>query len=174
MDVLAHALWTNAAFYKKYKQQKTQRFLAVIFGLLPDFVSFAPVFIYFIFSGISFSQDLYENLSAAPWPVRYSFESYNYTHSLVIFAGVFLMVMLLRKGRPYWPLLGWALHIIIDLFTHTEKFFPTPVFFPLSGAHNPIAVSWGTPWFMLINYSCLAVVYGVIFWWGRKRKSEER
>jgi hypothetical protein len=128
MDVLAHVLWTNAAFYKKYKKQKTQRYLAVLFGVLPDIVSFTPATIYLLFHRVAFNPESYQS-SSPLWYIRYSYESYNFTHSLVIFAAVFLLVMLVRKGQPYWPLLGWALHIVIDIFTHKD-FFSYSVFIP--------------------------------------------
>lgn len=41
MDIVAHGLWTYAVFHrKKYK------WLATLFGILPDILSFGPFLIY--------------------------------------------------------------------------------------------------------------------------------
>lgn len=64
-----------------------------------------------------------------------------------------------------WPWLmgGWVLHIIIDIPTHTKAFFATPFLWPLSNFKID-GISWGTLWFMLINYSALVLVYLLIVW----------
>jgi hypothetical protein len=177
MDVVAHTLWTNAAFYGKYAKDRKKRYLAAFFGVAPDLVSFVPAIVYTVMTGLfSTTQQshmaAYANLATASWPIRYAAESYNYTHSLVIFAAVFLIVFALRKGKPYWPLLGWALHILIDIPTHTD-FFPTPFLFPLSEARNPIAITWAEPWFMVINYGALIAVYLIIFIYFRRKNRLE-
>ena len=89
---------------------------------------------------------------------KYAIESYNYTHSMVIFVIVMVIVMIARKGRIYWPMWGWALHVAIDIFTHKE-FFATSFLFPFSNYHFTHGVSWAHPVFMVVNYSALAVAY---------------
>ncbi len=168
MDVFAHGLWTNAAFFKKYKNEKRDRFLAIFFGLLPDIISFAPSTIVLLFTRQNFYGMMAE-LGRAPAVFRYAVESYNYTHSIVIFLAVFLIVTAIRKGQVFWPMLGWALHIFIDLFTH-KNFFETPILFPISGYRFSDGISWANPKFMLINYSALAIVYLVWFLVLRKKK----
>ncbi len=169
MDIFAHSLWTNAAFYKKYKNDKRDRFLAVLFGILPDLISFVPSFIYLIFSRQNFYAIAGE-LNRAPLVFRWAVESYNYTHSIVIFLLIFLIVTAIRKGKIFWPMLGWPLHIFIDLFTHKD-FFETPILFPLSNAHFTHGISWANPTFMIINYSAIAIVY--LFWFLVLRKKEK-
>ena len=166
MDVLAHGLWTNAVFYQKYARERTQRFLAVLFGILPDLVSFTPSTIYLLFH----RQDFYSittELGRAHGVFKYAIESYNYTHSIIIFSVVMLIVVALRKGRIYWPMWGWALHIFIDIFSH-KNFFATPFLFPISDFRVK-AISWAHPVFMAVNYSALAAVYLVWFLVIRKR-----
>ena len=85
MDVFAHALWTNAVFYKKYRLEKAQRYWAVFFGLAPDLVSFTPAFLYMIFSGRRLGVEAF---SSGLWVYQYAAASYNWTHSLVVFAVV--------------------------------------------------------------------------------------
>jgi hypothetical protein len=170
MDVFAHTLWTNVVFYKKYRLEKLNRFIAVVFGLLPDLFSFAPVFIYSFLT----RTDFFELIGKRVWVVQYASESYNYTHSIVIFALVvglvFIVRKILNKSAFYWPMWGWLLHILIDIPTH-RGFYETPFLFPLSGFKFSHGISWGHPVFMIINYSALATIY--IFWFLVLRKQNK-
>lgn len=172
MDVFAHALWTNAVFFKKYRTEKINRFMAVAFGVLPDLVVFTPAFVYgmytILFKGVSrFGPQAF---GSNAWPFTFASAGYNYTHSLVIFAVAMIVITLIRRGKQYWPMWGWALHILIDIPSH-KGFYETPFLFPLSGYKFDHGVSWGHPLFMLINYFALAAVY--LFWFVvlRKKKS---
>lgn len=166
MDIFAHAFWTNAVFYSKYKNRKRARLWAVAFGVLPDVVSFAPVVLFLLFTWQRFRPEMYFQ----GWVFTYALWSYNFTHSLVIFLAAALLVAAVRKGKVYWPMLGWALHIAIDIPTH-KGFFPTPFLYPLSNYQNPYAVPWAEPKFMLINYAAIVLVYSVIYIFIKKRKA---
>lgn len=167
MDIFAHALWTNAVYYKKYRWNLKSRLWAVFFGIAPDLASFTPATIYaFLFS---WGEHLAYLANSSFWVFAYARESYGYTHSLVIFLAVTLIVTALRKGRLYLPMLGWLLHILIDIPTH-KNFYETPFLFPLANYKFDRGVSWGEPWFMMVNYSALAVVYILIFTVFRKKK----
>ncbi len=182
MDVFAHTLWTNVVFYKKYRLERLNRFIAVVFGLLPDLFSFAPVFIYSFIT----RTDFFELIGKRVWVVQYASESYNYTHSIVVFAVVVSVVAIIRliiytlktDGRQkivysklvYWPMWGWLLHILIDIPTH-RGFYETPFLFPLSGYQFSHGISWGHPVFMIINYGALAAIY--IFWFLVLRKQNK-
>ncbi len=168
MDIFAHAAWTNIVFYKKYRQERLKRFLAIVFGLLPDFVSFSPVFIYGFFRG----EGLVGLLGSGLWVVDFASESYKYTHSIVIFClAVFVIYFVrkfLNKSAFYWPMFGWALHILIDIPTH-KSFYETPFLFPFSNYRFEHGISWGHPTFMLINYGVLAAIYLSWFFLTRKK-----
>ncbi len=169
MDIFAHMAWTNVVFYKKYKNEIKNRFIAILFGVLPDLASFAPIFIY----GFVSRQGFLELAFSSNFWARYASESYNFTHSMVLFALVFGLICVFRKvlGKPliYWPIFGWALHIIIDIFTH-RGFYETPFLFPLSPYRFSNGISWAHPTFMIINYSVLALIY--LFWFLVLRKKE--
>lgn len=164
MDIFAHALWTGLVF-----QRAKRVFWAAFFGVAPDLFSFGLFFIQMIISGRLFSQDF--NRTEPPDPSlvpQYVHSLYNVTHSLVIFLIVFGIVWAIRK-KPFWELGGWALHILIDIPTHTSRFFPTPFLFPFS-SFTVNGVSWGTPWFMVVNYSSLIVLYAVILFRRRHKR----
>lgn len=183
MDVLAHTLWTNAVFHFKYHKQKKMRYLAAFFGVAPDLIGFAPLFFYLLFTGKAFHG---ENIHAADhhWTFDFAAQAYNYTHSLVIFGVCFLAVLLigniylrykrgpLFQGWFFWPMLGWALHILIDIPTH-PNFYSTPFLFPISHFENHHGVSWSHPLFMVINYSLLAVVYAGLSYYQRKKYAKK-
>jgi hypothetical protein len=166
MDVIAHALWTNAVFHSKYHFQKRQRQIAAFFGILPDLVGFTPAFFYMLISGHRFGRGAF---NGDIWVFRFASEAYNYTHSLVIFLFVAILVALIRKGKIYWPMFGWALHILIDIPTH-RGFYETPFLFPLSNYRFSHGISWGHPIFMFINYSVLILTYLIIWQYGKKSK----
>ncbi len=174
MDVFAHALWTNAVFYKKYRKEKLQRYIAVAFGVLPDLAVFTPAFLYGIYMVLTKGAREFGPAAFASnaWPFQFASIGYNYTHSLVIFAIVMVIVMVIRKGKTYWPMWGWVLHILIDIPSH-KGFYETPFLFPLSSYKFDHGVSWAHPLFMLVNYSLLAIVYLVWFLVLRKNKSAE-
>lgn len=169
MDIFAHAAWTNIVFYKKYKKERLNRFLSILFGLLPDLASFTPVFVYGFFNSTNFMKLIGSNV----WVVNFASESYKYTHSVVIFLitvfAVYVVRKFFNKSAFYWPMFGWLLHILIDIPTH-KGFYETPFLFPISGYRFEQGISWAHPTFMLINYSVLAIAY--LFWFLVLRKNK--
>jgi hypothetical protein len=152
MDILAHFLWTLAIYW-----QHPKRYLAAVIGFLPDILSFGPHMIYSIISGtLQFGKP---ELHVIP---QWVFLLYDITHSIVIFAvGAALLWYFAREW--FWLSWGWALHIVIDLPTHTAEFFPTPLLWPISG-FTLSGISWATGWFMIANYISLAAVYVWLIW----------
>jgi len=158
MDVLAHGLWSNIALYKKYPTDSKKRWIAVAFGVLPDIIPFAPSTIYLFLHGFRFN--IQEALYSQSWIYMWAREAYNFTHSLVIFAAVTILVMILRKGRIYWPMLAWGLHILMDMPTHPD-FYRTPFLFPLSSYKLPagFGMSWAHAAIMIPQYVFFAGWY---------------
>src|SRR3989344_4044520 len=151
MDTLAHVLWAWAIL-RKCKQF----WLVAAAAALPDILAFGPHLVASLFNGnLGFGKP---ELHTIP---DYVFSSYHLTHSMVICAAVLLLIWRIRKTIPLW-LFGWPLHILIDIPTHNEQSFPTPFLWPISGYHFD-GISWGTPWFMILNYSFLAIAYVWIY-----------
>ncbi|MBP7805291.1 MAG: hypothetical protein KA052_03690 [Candidatus Pacebacteria bacterium] len=155
MDIFAHTLWAavgakglNGALHRRASSVGWTAFL----GVAPDFFAFGLTFLASLpslFSGEGFHRS---SLSGLPH------ELYNYSHSLVIWAAVFLLVWAIRK-KPWLPLFGWALHILIDIPSHVISFYPTPFLFPLSEYRFPYGIQWSNKWYMIINYTLLAAVW---------------
>jgi hypothetical protein len=152
MDILAHFLWTLAIYW-----QHPRRWIAGLIGFLPDILSFGIFFVQRIITG-NFERGA-PQLATIP---TYVFTLYDLTHSIVVFAiGAALLWFFARDW--FWLSLGWGLHIIIDVPTHTNRFFPTPVFWPISDVTFS-GIGWGSWWFMLMNYAALAAVYTYLVW----------
>jgi membrane-bound metal-dependent hydrolase YbcI (DUF457 family) len=145
MDVLAHGLWGGALFGRKSRWQWRWAFLL---GTAPDVLAFGP----FLISQFG-SRDWRE------FPL-YVHQSYNVTHSLVVWASVALAIWYFRKSFP-WVLGAWGLHILCDIPLHEIDFFPTPYLWPLP---TPLVngMRWAQPTFIIPNYVVLTVTYALL------------
>jgi hypothetical protein len=161
MDVLAHGLWTNL-MYKALPVTRNNRRITlwgVFFGVLPDFISFTPIFVLFFYqllSGRIEAPNGRPDIDTFPL-AGFTSQMYDYTHSLIIFLVVTGIVWLIRKQFP-WALLGWGLHVGLDIISHSREFYPTPFLFPVSDL-NVNGIPWAHPVFMAINYGLLLILY---------------
>ena len=104
---------------------------AFLFGLLPDLTSLGPYILPTVVS------DTRLTIGGIP---EWVFFLYSVTHSL-LGMGVILGV-LIWLYRPLWlPALAWPLHVGMDLFTHGEGVFLTPIAWPFSD-WNFVGWSW--------------------------------
>jgi hypothetical protein len=82
---------------------------------------------------------------------------YQLGHSLLAFLLVFVVVGIVsRRVMP--ALLGWLLHIAIDIPTHSLTYHATRFLWPVS-EYRIDGLPWWTPWFWVTTYAVLAVVY---------------
>ena len=86
-------------------------------------------------------------------------ELYNISHSLIT-AFVFIAIVYFIKKDLTWPMLAWPVHIIVDLFTHSIEFFPTPIFWPLSNYRFD-----GIPWSNIYVFTTNIVLIFLIFFY---------
>ena len=172
MDIISHSAWSFLAA-KAINVKKVERPLrpwhVVFWGIAPDLFSFA-IFFFWVIKSIAFGETSPELVpSGTDEPVvdgKYSISMvtaalYSMSHSIIIFFAIFVIVLLLRR-RPYWEMLGWGLHILIDVPTHSYHFYPTPVLWPLSEWKFD-GISWATPWLIIANYCALIMVIATIF-----------
>jgi hypothetical protein len=178
MDILAHTLWANAgARGVNGLRAKTGKAKIIhpgwtgFWGVFPDLFAFTIPFVVMIWRVIIGQAPLsqWHDHHAVLGGFDLAAYLYQWSHSLVIWAAVFIIVWIISK-RPRWELLGWALHILIDIPSHVIDFYPTPFLFPISEYRFPYGLQWSNMWYMIINYAALAGVWIWII--VKKRKSK--
>ena len=150
MDYLAHALWSYITFHRTRKP-----LYGVLFGILPDTVSWVPYFFFNLLTGGMPGRPV---VSSIP---QWVMTLYGISHSVLVFFCVAGIAYLFHRTIPIY-VWAWLLHILIDIPTHTSAFLPTPFLWPFANFAFP-GISWGTPWFMALNYSVMIIALIVIF-----------
>jgi hypothetical protein len=166
MDILAHTLWAGAgAALMRRRVQVTPRTAALTMGMAaaPDILPALPVLAWWGFGGGTFAV-VSAFAIALPgkepsMPSVLSLVSHHLhclAHSAVV-AGI-VTLLLWRLRRALWvPLLGWWSHIVIDVFTHSDSYYPSPVLYPFT-QRGFDGIAWISPWFMVLNYLALAAI----------------
>lgn len=175
MDIFSHGLWAGAAakgLNKRESKRHVNVWAMALWGMFPDLFAFAIPFV-FIIGSVAFGGHQFGDFGGRPpiaeptspdtlWLFQLSHILYNVSHSFIIFAIVFFAVWAYFKQVRV-ELLGWLLHIIMDVPTHTYAFYPTPVFWPLfDWKFN--GFSWGQPWFLVLDFSALLLAYALLSW----------
>lgn len=150
VDVLAHGLWGGALFGHRNEWEWRGAFLL---GAAPDVIAFGPFLI--------------SQLGSSNWVEfpPYVHQTYNVTHSLVVWAALTAGVWLFRKKFP-WILCAWGLHILCDIPLHEITFFPTPYLWPFR-TYLVNGVRWAQFWLIISNYAALTLTYAI--WMSRGR-----
>ncbi len=146
MDYLAHALWTRAVYNGSPKP-----WWGAFWGVFPDTICWVPFLLVRLVSADTARPEVGGSL-----PEWVSF-MYGLSHSVVVFAAVVAIVYLVYRRIPIY-IWGWLIHIAIDVPTHAADRWPTPFLWPAADVHFP-GISWGTGWFMVANYTLIAMVY---------------
>ena len=158
MDTVSHALWGKALFgYRKYKWS------SFIFGALPDLLSFG---LYFLFNLITSPSNIKFGKPALETIPYWVFDLYDFSHSLII-AFIFILITSLFDKELCFPMLAWPLHILIDLFTHSVQYFPTPFFWPISD-YRFDGIPWSNPYILILNFAFIFLLF--IYRYRRKIK----
>ena len=159
MDTLAHALWAGLGLVAARRHVPIAprvALAAVGLAVLPDLAHLLP-----LLAGGGGWRTLADYIGAtpgaepalAPRVAMLSHHLHCIGHSAVIAGAVTLAAWRWRRAWMI-PLAGWWSHIVIDVFTHSADFYPSPVLYPLTmrGFHG---VAWNEPWFMALNYVAL-------------------
>lgn len=172
MDIVAHGLWTavGARAINLNRKRRINPFLAAWWGVFPDLFAFTVPFVWLLVSGYRFhSPDAEPPPTDSHQALRLASSLYNLSHSAVVFVAVVVILFLLTR-RVRLEMYGWLLHILIDIPTHSYRFFPTPFLWPIS-EFKFNGFSWADPRFMVVNYGLLVVVYVVL--WVRRRRTRQ-
>ena len=59
-------------------------------------------------------------------------------------------------------MLGWLLHIVIDIPTHSLRYYATRFLWPVSD-YRIDGIAWWTPWLWVTTYGALGVVFFLLW-----------
>jgi hypothetical protein len=169
MDILAHTLWAGVgvALLRRRRPVPTRTAVATLgLAALPDVLHLLPIVAWWVFGAgglsvvLSYAMAVPGQEPALPEVVKlWSHHLHCIMHSAIVAGAVTLLLYALR--RSLWiPLLGWWLHIVIDVFTHSADYYAVPVLYPLSDRAFD-GVAWNEPWMLVLNYAAL----GACAWW---------
>ena len=178
MDIFAHALWATAGVALVRRRWPISRpvvISTVVLALLPDVFHLLPIIGWWMFADGSFDiVRAYAIAVPGQLPVLpkmvgiWSHHLHCIAHSAIVAGVITLLVWTVR--RTLWiPLLGWWSHIVIDVFTHSADYYPSPVLYPIT-ERGFDGIAWNTPWFMVLNYMLLSVI-GLWLWLARKKQA---
>ena len=161
MDIVSHALWSYLIYHKA---DTPEQLLAVALGVAPDLIPFAPMTIrHFVKRQMGawkkIDKDNYEEVNRTI--PRWVHRLYDVTHSIHIWIVWFCVLWAIRGSVP-WPAFAWLIHIVVDIPTHTKRFFPTPFLWPIS-SFKVDGFSWAERWFMRLNYGSLILGYILVY-----------
>lgn len=175
MDILAHSLWAGMGTYAMSTQPEIKGklvFVAAIMAAIPDVVHVIPVLISTIIHGAP--MQLFAYIMASPdsepqlpdWVNLASHHLHCIFHSGIV--ALFLTAFYQLYGHVIrTALAAWWSHILIDVFTHSADFYPSPVLYPIT-YQGFDGLAWNTPVFMTVNYLALAMFF---IWLVNRKKS---
>jgi len=173
MDIIAHGLWAaaGATAARKSANARIRVGWTVWWAMFPDLLAFGPpvaIGLWLLLTGGANVQSL--RRGHLPH-VNFAVPLYPLGHSLVVFLLVFGVASLLAH-RVVLELLGWLSRILIDIPTHSFRYYATRFLWPLSDCRFN-GIPWWTPWFWCSTYVALAVVYFLLWrkgWLTRDRR----
>ncbi len=167
MDIISHGVWGSIGFGRKSRKSF---WIAFFFGVAPDLFSFG-IFTASTWLGLVSGPDWSAGPPDSNLIPQYVHALYDITHSLIVFLAAFILVWIVRK-KPLYELGAWGLHILLDIPTHSARFFPTPFLWPISDFHID-GISWGNPLIFIPNVTLLAGFSFYFFFLKRRRKGRK-
>ncbi len=157
MEIVAHSLWAAAAVtaVNRSTRMRLRMVPAVWWAVFPDVIAFGPAIAAGLWLRLTGSSSSHVHLGVPLYPAA---------HSLLVFLPAFGLAALLAR-RIVYEMLGWLLHILIDIPTHSFSYYATRFLWPVSDFRID-GIAWWTPWFWIATYMALAAVY-FLMW--RKR-----
>ena len=178
MDIVAHGLWAGvgvAAVARRWPVSRRAALATVALAMVPDLAQLLPLLGAALWRG-----DGVRVLSAyvaalpgfeptLPPPVALAVHHLHCTmHSAIVAAAVTVIVSAARRSL-WWPLAGWWSHVVIDVFTHSADFYPSPVLYPFT-ERGFDGMAWNSPLALVANY--LALLLAAAWLWATRRKDQ--
>jgi len=163
MEPIAHGLWAAAAAVGvrgAYSGKLSVKRL-VWWSIFADVLAFGPSIAAAIWLRLAGGLDPATSHGGHLPHAHLGLPLYAAGHSIVVFAVVFGITTVVLR-RVVFELLGWLLHILIDIPTHSLSYYATRFLWPVSDLRVD-GIAWWTPWFWILTYVLLGVVY-VVLW----------
>ncbi len=162
MEIVAHSLWTAAAAIaaKRSAGVRLHTGCAVWWGAFPDVLAFGPSGAAGLWLRLAGSDTGSGSDRLLPH-VHLGLPLYPAGHSLIVFLFVFGLASILAR-RVAFEMLGWLLHILIDIPTHSLRYYATRFLWPVSDFRVD-GIAWWTPWFWVATYAALLGVYALLW-----------
>jgi hypothetical protein len=178
MDILAHGLWAGIGVVWARRHRPVPRKAAaatVGLAVAPDLVQLAPLVVAALFgsegvrllSAYATAQPGFEP-AMPPLVAMLTHHLHCIMHSAVVAAAMMAILWAWRKA-PWWPLLGWWSHIVIDVFTHSADFYPVAVLYPFT-QRGFDGIAWNTPAFLIFNYTAIALAVAALVLTARRSR----
>lgn len=158
MDTISHGLWVFWGCKVIKNCRKVNLYLITLFSMLPDLIAYSPIIVYAIYLIITFQFPFDDILrfslavgDKSIIAVKMASSLYLITHSYITWI---VAIIIFRKKE----IIGGAIHITLDIFTHSLDFNPTRFLWPLSNyAFN--GIKWVNPYFLTFNIVSLILLY---------------
>ena len=159
MEIVAHGLWAAAGAVAASKAAKRRISIGwtVWWGVFPDVLAFGPPVAVGLWLRIARGASATQAQGHMLPRLHIGLPLYPAGHSLIVFLVAFGLTSMLAR-RLVLPMLGWLLHILIDIPTHSFRYYATPFLWPISDFRIN-GIPWWTRWFWMATYAALAVVY---------------
>jgi len=163
MEIVAHGLWTAAAAITANRSTGADIRVgwAVWWGVFPDVLAFGPSIAAGLWLRLAGGVNSGSARGHVLPHVHVDLPLYPAGHSLVVFLLVFGLVSILAR-RFVFAMLGWLLHILIDIPTHSLSYYATRFLWPISD-YRIDGIAWWTPWFWAATYGALGVAYFLLW-----------
>jgi membrane-bound metal-dependent hydrolase YbcI (DUF457 family) len=155
MDFLAHIIWSILIFGKLVPF--TELMQVGFFSVLPDMIWGIPAFSYFIYRYLR-GDKIIRDKRGIPRSSKNFEKIYNFSHSFSVMALMFGILSLIFS-RLYFPLLlGWGLHLLIDILIHKDSVFRQRPLYPLSNRTVRGYVWHGEAKFVILNWALIIII----------------
>ena len=179
MDIVAHTLWAGlgvAALRRHWPLPPRTVAATLAMAAVPDVLHLLPIMAWWALGSGEWAV-VWAYAVAAPGkepglPATVDLLSRHLhciMHSAIVAAAVTLVLWAVR--RTLWiPLLGWWLHIVSDVFTHSADYYAVAVLYPFT-ERGFDGAAWNTPWMLALNY---AAIVAAACWVWRPGKATPR
>ncbi len=165
MDIFAHSLWAGAAAtlaQRRWHLSRRTLTWTVVLAALPDLLHMLPIVAWWIVGDGTLADVRGFALAVPgrepalpPLVTLWTYHLHCIMHSAVVAATITLLCWIVQRAL-WFALLGWWSHIVIDVFTHSADYYPSPVLYPIT-QQGFDGLAWNTPWFLVANYAALGV-----------------